>query len=125
MQQGAHQVVLVIEQGRGVQPDGPAPQEVASCGFRDLPGDGGADRAGRRRCPMYDTIVSEGARQMDKEFMKMVMSRLNKSVYQTPISRCLMIINLEIKVVIKRWSASRLFGIYRFKICICYSVNKQ
>ena len=35
---------------------------------------------------LYDTIVSEGARQMDKEFMKMVMSRLNKSVYQTPIS---------------------------------------
>jgi len=34
MQQGAHQVVLVIEQGRGVQPDGPAPQEVAkAAGF--------------------------------------------------------------------------------------------
>lgn len=34
----------------------------------------------------FNKIVDETPRQMDKEFMKMIMSRFNKNKYQTPIS---------------------------------------
>ncbi len=35
---------------------------------------------------VYDHIAREAPRQMDKEFMKMILSRLNKNKYQTPIA---------------------------------------